>query len=156
MRLNRRQVLISGGVSALAVTGLGRVALAGTEAQAKAMVAKAIALYDEKGEAAFKTFDEGKAAGFLDGDVYIVVQSRGPEGKVLAHAADAKLVGTPLAQIADPTGKKFGVIMSKDATEAGGWFDYEWPNPSTGKLGDKKSWAVLHKDLVFIAGFYVH
>lgn len=119
------------------------------------MVAKAIALYDEKGEAAFRVFDEGKAGGFEDGDIYIVVQSRGTDGKVLAHAADPKLVGTPLDKIADPTGKKFGVIMSQDATEAGGWFDYEWPDPSTGKLSNKRSWAVLHKDLVFIAGFYV-
>jgi signal transduction histidine kinase len=66
------------------------------------------------------------------------------------------MIGTPLAQIADPTGKKFAVIMSMDATEAGGWFDYQWPDPTTGKLGHKKSWAVLHKDLVFIAGFYIH
>ena len=38
---------------------------------------------------------------------------------------------------------------------AGGWFDYEWPHPSTGKLGQKKGWVVLHKDLVFLAGFYI-
>ena len=152
---NRRRVLGAFTMAALAVAGFATSALAGTEEQAKAMVAKAIALYDEKGDAAFKIFDEGKASGFLADDVYIIVQSRGPEGKVLAHAADPKLVGTPLSAIADPTGKQFGVIMSKDATEAGGWFDYEWPDPATGKLGHKKSWAVLHKNLVFIAGFYV-
>lgn len=155
MRLNRRQVLAHCAAAALGVAGLAAPAVAGTEEQAKAMVAKAIALYDEKGEAAFGIFDAGKASGFLEDDVYIVVQSRGADGKVLAHAANAKLVGVPLSQIADPTGKKFGVIMSEDATEAGGWFDYEWPNPATGKLGQKKSWAVLHKDLVFLAGFYV-
>lgn len=155
MGFNRRQVLVAGGVLALAAAGLSGPALAGPRAQSKAMVAKAIALYDEKGEAAFKVFDEGKASGFLAGDVYIVVQSRGADAQVLAHAADPKLVGTPLEKIVDPTGKKFGVIMSKDATAKGGWFDYEWPDPATGKLGHKRSWAVLHKDLVFIAGFYV-
>ena len=112
-------------------------------------------LYDAKNEAAFRTFDEGKASGFLAGDVYIVVQSRGPEARVLAHAADPGLVGTPLSKIVDPTGKLFGEIMSSDATEAGGWFDYEWPDPATGKLGHKRSWAVLHRGLVFIAGYYV-
>lgn len=155
MRLNRRQVLGSGVLAGLSFAGLAGVAMAGPEEDAKTMVAKAIALFDEKGEAAFATFDAGKASGFEAGDVYIVVQSRGPEGKVLAHAADPKLVGTPLVQIADPTGKQFGVIMSADATPAGGWFDYEWPDPTTGKLGHKRSWAVLHRDLVFIAGFYV-
>lgn len=150
----RRRVL---GVMAGAVLGLvagAAPALAGLEEEAKAMVAKATALYDEKGEAAFKIYDEGKASGFDQGEIYIVVQSRGPEGKVLAHATMPKLVGMPLADIADPKGKKFGVIMSAEATEAGGWFDYEWPDPVTGKLGRKRSWAVLHKGLVFIAGFY--
>lgn len=155
MGLNRRQVLGAGALAGLTLAGFAGVAMAGPEEDAKAMVAKAIALYDEKGEAALATFNEGKASGFETGDVYIVVQSRGPEGKVIAHAADPKLVGTPLAQIADPTGKQFGVIMSKEATAEGGWFDYEWPDPATGKLGNKRSWAVLHKDLVFIAGFYV-
>ena len=157
MNLNRRTLVATAAVAVLVLPGLPRMAHAETEAEAraKAMVAKAIELYDEKGDAAFKIFEEGKASGFLDGDVYIVVQSRGSEGKVLAHAVNPKLDGVLLDTIADPTGKKFGVIMSKEATEAGGWFDYEWPDPSTGKLGQKTSWAVLHKDLVFIAGFYV-
>lgn len=151
--LGRRQVL--GGVLAGAVlAAVTRPGWAGTEEEAKAMVAKAIALFDEKGDGAFAVFNEGEASGFRAGDVYIVVQSRGPDGKVLAHGADPKLVGVPLAKIADPTGKKFGEIMSAEATEQGGWFDYEWPDPATGKLGRKRSWAVLHKDLVFIAGFY--
>ena len=153
--LNRRQALGTSVAAALALAGFCKPALAGDEEQAKAMVAKAIALYDEKGEAALATFSAGKASGFQDGEIYIVVQSRGPEGKVLAHAANPKLDGVLLDTIADPTGKKFGVIMSAEATEAGGWFDYEWPHPSTGKLGQKKGWVVLHKDLVFLAGFYI-
>ncbi|MCX7350654.1 MAG: hypothetical protein NTZ54_14425 [Alphaproteobacteria bacterium] len=83
--INRRRVMAIGAVATLAVAGFSLKAEAGTEDQAKAMVAKAIALYDEKGDAAFKVFGEGKASGFLEGDVYIVVQSRGPEGKVLAR-----------------------------------------------------------------------
>ena len=146
--LNRRQALGTSVAAALALAGFCKPALAGTEEQAKA-------LYDEKGEAALATFSAGKASGFQDGEIYIVVLSRGPEGKVLAHAANPKLDGVLLDTIADPTGKKFGVIMSAEATEAGGWFDYEWPDPSTGKLGQKKGWVVLHKDLVFLAGFYI-
>lgn len=152
--IGRRQLLA--GIAGLGLCLPAAAALAGAqEEEAKAMVAKAIALYDEKGDAAFRIFDEGKASDFVNGDIYIVVQSRGPDAKVLAHATTAKLVGMPLSEIADPTGKKFGEIMSREATEAGGWFDYEWPDPVTGKLGHKTSWAVLHKDLVFIAGFYV-
>ena len=156
MGLIRRKLLGTCVMAGLGLVWAAGPALAGPEDEAKAIVAKAIALYDEKGEAALQVFNEGAASGFLAGEIYIVVESRGPDGKVLAHAAAPKMIGTPLAQIADPTGKKFAVIMSMDATEAGGWFDYQWPDPTTGKLGQKKSWAVLHKDFVFIAGFYVH
>lgn len=152
--MNRRQVLAAGAVAVLAGVVAGP-ARAGTEAEAQAMVAKAVALFDEKGEAAFAIFDQGEAAGFLAGDVYIVVQSMGEGAQVVADGADPKLVGTPLTKIEDPTGKKFGEVMNAGATEAGGWFDYEWPDPATGKLGHKRSWAVLHKGFVFIAGFYV-
>lgn len=154
MGLNRRQVLGGVGLGGVALAAFGGAAVAGPEDEAKAMVAKAIALYDEQGDAAFTVFGQGRSTGFLVGDIYIVVESRGPDGKVLAHAANPSLVGVRLDTIADPTGKTFGVIMSAEATDAGGWFDYEWPDPTTGKLGHKKSWAVLHKDLVFIAGFY--
>jgi len=153
-RLNRRRLLAS-----LAVIGgsvmLGPSAFAASEQDAKDMVAKAIALYDEKGDAALAIFNEGKASGFQEGEVYIVVQSTGADAKVLAHAADPKLVGVPLENIADPSGKKFGKEMSEKATEAGAWFDYEWPNPATGKVQPKKAWAVMHKGLVFISGIYV-
>ena len=153
MELNRRTLLATAALAAL--VGLAGPVQAGPQQEVKSMVARAIVLYDEKSNAALKTFDEGKASGYLHGDVYIVVQSRGPSAEVLAHAADPSLVGTPLSKIVDPTGKLFGVEMSKDATEEGKWFDYEWPDPSTGQIGHKRSWAVLHKGFVFIAGFYV-
>jgi cytochrome c len=155
IRSNRRRFMAYvAAIGGAAVLGAG-FALAASEQEAKDMVAKAIALYDEKGDAALAIFNEGKASGFAAGEVYIVVQSTGADAKVLAHAADPKLVGTPLQDIADPTGKKFGVEMSEKATEEGGWFDYDWPNPATGKVQKKKAWAVLHKGLVFISGIYV-
>ena len=152
---NRRQLLASAFVLALGIAGLAQSAQAATEQQAQDMVARAIALYAEKGEAAIAIFNDGKASGFAVGELYIVVQSRGTDGKVLAHAANAKLVGTPLSEISDPNGLKFGEVMSGEATPVGGWFEYDWPNPATGRVGRKKSWAVLVGDLVFIAGIYL-
>lgn len=153
--MNRRRVALAGLGFAL-VAGVSPIAaMAASEQQAKDMVAKAIALYDEKGEAALAVFNEGKASGFADGEIYIVVQSRGPDAKVVAHAADPKLVGTPLKDIKDPQGVKFGEEMSAKATAEGAWFDYTWPDPATGKLAPKRSWYVLHDNLVFISGIYV-
>jgi hypothetical protein len=152
---NRRQLLVSAFALATGVAGLSRSAQASTEQQAQDMVARAVALYAEKGEAAFAIFNEGKASGFSEGEIYIVVQSRGADGKVLAHAANAAMVGTPLSEISDQTGLKFAEVMSVEATTAGSWFEYDWSNPETGVVGKKKSWAVLFNDLIFIAGIYV-
>lgn len=151
----RRQALLVGLSGAMLAAVGPRQVWAATEQQAKDMVAKAIALYDEKGEAALAVFNEGKASGFEDGEIYIVVQSRGPGAKVLAHAADPKLVGTPLSEIKDPKGVMFGEDMSATATADGAWFDYTWPDPATGQLAAKRSWYVLHDGLVFISGIYV-
>ena len=150
--LTRRSVLA--GAVAVTLAGLSAGAIAATPQQAQDMVARAIALFEEKGEAAFTVFNEGKASGVVEGEVYIVVQSVGPDGKVLAHAANSKLIGTPLSEIVDETGKAFAVEMSQKATANGGWFDYMWPNPAVDKVQRKEAWAVLHEDLVFIAGIY--
>ena len=152
---NRRQLLASAFALTVGIAGFARSAQASTEHQAQDMVARAIALYTEKGEAAFAIFNDGKASGFSEGEIYIVVQSRGADAKVLAHATDAKLVGTPLSKISDQNGLKFAEVMSVEATTAGGWFEYDWPNPETGQIGRKKSWAVLSGDIIFIAGIYV-
>ncbi len=152
--MSRRRAIIAGVACAVLAAVLPGQAWAATEQQAKDMVTKAIALYDEKGEAALAVFNEGKAAGFQDGQVYIVVQSRGPDGRVLAHAANPKLVGTLLKDIQDPKGIKFAEDMSAQATPEGAWFNYTWPDPVTGELARKTSWFVLHDGLVFLAGIY--
>ena len=151
--MTRRSVL----ACAVAVTfaALSGAALAETPQQAQDMVAKAVALFDEKGEAAFAIFNQGEASGFVDGEVYIVVESVGPDAKVLAHAANSTLVGTPLTEILDENGKAFGLEMSQQATADGAWFDYIWHNPAANKVQRKEAWAVLHEGLVFIAGIYV-
>lgn len=151
--MTRRSVLACAVVVTFAA--LSGAAVAATPQQAQDMVAKAITLFDEKGEAAFAIFNEGEASGFVDGEVYIVVESVGSDAKVLAHAANIKLVGTPLTEILDENGKAFGLEMSQKATADGGWFDYIWHNPAADKVQRKEAWAVLHEDLVFIAGIYV-
>ena len=151
--LTRRSVLA--GAVAVTLAGLSGGAFAATPQQAQDMVAKAIALFDEKGEAAFAVFNEGEASGFVEGEVYIVVESVGPDAKVLAHATNSKLIGTPLSAIADENGKAFAVEISENATAEGGWFDYVWLNPVVEKVQRKEAWAVLHEDFVFLAGIYV-
>lgn len=151
--MTRRSVLAC--AVAMTCAAVSGAALAETPQQAQDMVAKAVALFDEKGEAAFAIFNQGEASGFVDGEVYIVVESVGPDAKVLAHAANSTLVGTPLTEILDENGKAFGLEMSQQATADGAWFDYIWHNPAADKVQRKEAWAVLHEGLVFIAGIYV-
>ena len=150
--LTRRFVLAGAVAVTLAVLSGG--AIAATPQQAQDMVAKAIALFDEKGEAAFTVFNEGKASGFVEGEVYIVVYSGGPDPKILAHATNSKLIGTTLSAIVDENGKDFATEISEKATAEGGWFDYVWQNPVVDKVQRKEAWAVKHEDFVFLAGIY--
>ena len=150
--LTRRSVLA--GAVAVTLAGLSGGAIAATPQQAQDMVTKAIALFDEKGEAAFTVFNEGEASGFVEGEVYIVVESVGPDAKVVAHATNGKLIGTPLTEIVDVNGKAFAVEMSQNATADGGWFDYVWLNPVVDKVQRKEAWAVKHENFVFLAGIY--
>ena len=151
--LTRRAVLA--GAVAVTLAGLSGGAFAATPQQAQDMVAKAIALFEEKGQAAFAVFNEGEASGFVEGEVYIVVETVGTDAKVVAHATNSKLIGTPLTEIVDENGKAFGLEMSQKATADGGWFDYVWHNPATDKVQRKEAWAVLHEGFVFLAGIYV-
>ena len=150
--LTRRSVLA--GAVAVTLAGLSGAAIAATPRQAQDMVAKAIALFEEKGEAAFTAFNEGKSSGFVEGEVYIVVYSGGTDAKVVAHATNSKLIGTPLSAIVDENGKAFAVEISEKATSEGGWFDYIWLNPAVDKVQRKEAWAVRHEDFVFLAGIY--
>ena len=74
--------------------------LRGTAEEAQAMVARAIAYYDEMGaEAALAKFNGDPAPEFLDRDLYIFVA--GPDSLLAAHATDLSLLGTPAASFVD-------------------------------------------------------
>lgn len=126
----------------------------GTPQQAQAMVAKAIALFTDKGEAAFPIMQQGAATGFLKGDLYIFVFSTGPAARVVVQAADQKRVGLAVATLVDSEGKTYGKEMEDRATAEGAWVDYKRTNPATNKEEAKSSWVVLYRGYVFGCGIY--
>jgi signal transduction histidine kinase len=126
----------------------------GTPEQAQAMVAKAIALFTDKGEAAFPIMQRGAATGFLKDDLYIFVFSTGPAARVVVQAADQKRVGLAVATLVDSDGKAFGKEMEDRATAEGTWVDYKRTNPATNKEEPKSSWVVLYGGYVFGCGIY--
>jgi hypothetical protein len=72
------------------LAGMALAADRGTEAQAKALVAKAIATYDAKGKSVFSEMTAPSTA-FTDRDLYIFVI--GPDHKTVAHGFDATRAG---------------------------------------------------------------
>jgi len=124
----------------------------GTAEEAKALVAKAIALYDREGrERAFAAIQDPKQ-GFVDRDLYVFVF--GPKRTIVAHGGNTALVGTPAESLVDDDGVHFGTKFMDDTTATGSWIDYKWKDPATGKVLAKSSWVVRHDGYVFGAGIY--
>ena len=95
--------LVAGGL--LTAASLSHAEQHGTREQAQAMVAKAIALYDEEGKAAFEVMDQGAASGFRQADLYIFVIGTGPDARVVAHGLDRQRIGAVVAALTDSRGK---------------------------------------------------
>ncbi len=124
----------------------------GTAVEAQAMVARAIALYDQIGaEQAFATMNRPDG-GFRDRDLYISVV--GPNGRVVVQAAEPERVGLDVLTITDAVGTPYGRYLVDRATPDGVWVDYLRRDPLTGDDEPKSSWAVRHDGHVFLCGFY--
>jgi cytochrome c len=123
----------------------------GTEAQAKALVAKAIAAYDAKGTSVFAEMTAPSTA-FTQLDLYMFVI--GPDHKTAAHGADASQVGRDVLALKDSSGKLYGRELFDKATQNGAWVNYVFKDPATGKEEPKSSWVVRHDNYVFGCGVY--
>ena len=131
--------------------GIAAAADRGTEAQAKALVVKAIAAYDAKGRSVFSEMTAPSTA-FTDRDLYIFVI--GPDHKTVAHGFDATRVGEDVLSLKDATGELIGKKFVDLATPAGAWVHYVMKDPLTGKDEPMTSWLVRHDNYIFGCGIY--
>ncbi len=124
----------------------------GTAEEAKALVAKAIAMYDREGrEKAFAAIQDPKG-GFVDRDLYVFVF--GPKRTIVAHGSNRALVGTDADSLVGGGGVHFGTKFMDESTATGSWIDYKWHDPASGKVLQKSSWVVRHDGYIFGAGIY--
>ncbi len=127
----------------------------GTPAQAQAMVAKAVALFEEVGlEAAFDRFTNRPGAEFNHLDLYIFVLKAEKGARIVSHAQTRSIIGTDAASLIDPNGLNIGRAILDKATAKGAWVDYGWKDPLTGKVVPKSSWVVRHKGHIFGCGIH--
>jgi signal transduction histidine kinase len=121
-----------------------------------ALVDKAAALVQEKGENAFTEFRK-KDSEWFHGDVYIFVDDM--DGKNLCHPVRPDLEGKNLLDIKDADGKEFvremiGLLKEKDA----GWVEYSWTKPgatsASKKLAYVKKTTLDGKPVLVGSGIY--
>jgi len=137
------------------VVGFSGFALAadGTQAEAKALVKKAIDYMKANGkDKAFAEFSNLKGK-FVDRDLYIFVYDL--NGKCVAHGFNQKMIGKELIDLKDADNKFFVKERIEIAkTKGKGWQDYMFTNPTTKKLEHKTAYVEKVDDYIFGCGAY--
>ncbi|MBI4986593.1 MAG: cache domain-containing protein [Rhodocyclales bacterium] len=142
-------------VSCLCFAALAQAAEFGTAKEAEAMVAKAVQHIKTVGaDKAYADFT-GKAPGWTDRDLYVVVYSL--DGKALAHGQNVKQVGKDLIDMMDADGKEFVKERVKLAKEKGKfWQDYKFTEPTTKKVLPKSTYCERLGETAVCVGIYKH
>jgi cytochrome c len=147
------KTLIAGAALAALIAGAAQAQDKATAEEAVAMVKKAVAHIAANG--AEKSYAEfgNKQGGFTDRDLYVVVY--GLDGKVLAHGANAKLVGKELIDAQDVDGVYYVRDRVEKAKAAPSfWQDYKFVNPVTKKVEPKRMYCERVGETAVCGGIY--
>jgi Cache domain len=134
----------------LPTSGPAAQAQFGTEAEARAMLSKAVAAVKENKEKALETFNKGEG-GFKDRDLYVFC-ANASDGTLTAHP---HLKGEHLQDIVGKKGFPLGKVIMETATE--GKIDqvtYWWPRPGSDKPLEKHSFYTRVADQTCGVGYY--
>jgi signal transduction histidine kinase len=152
MKMKKTLLII---IAFLFILGIGATvsSAAGTQAEAKAMVEKAVAYYKANGKD--KAFAEvsNKQGQFIKDDLYVFVYDM--SGKCVAHGFNKSMIGLDLINVKDGDGVYFvkeRVELAK--TKGKGWQDYKFTNPTTKKAEHKTAWIEKVDDYIFGCGAY--
>ncbi len=134
----------------------GSLAAQDQKAKAQALVKEAIAFERSNGrEALLRETNQGFGRFHVKSgdDLYIFVYDL--KGTCLAIGFQSQLVGVNRWNIRDPDGKFFlQEILQTGQAKGGGWVDYKYPNPKTGKIEAKTSFVEAVDSMVVGCGIY--
>jgi cytochrome c len=125
-----------------------------TRADAEAMVKKGVAHIKSAGDAKAYAEITAKTPQFILHDLYLVVYKL--DGTVVAHGANAKMVGKNLIELKDIDGKAFvkeRVDLAK--SKASFWQEYKFTNPENKKIEPKAMYCEKLNDTVVCGGVYL-
>jgi len=138
---------IASGVTLAADTATAEEAVAKVQAAAKFLQAKGASGYPE--------FNNSNGRWVWKDSYVFVYDCR--QDRMVAHPFRPDLVGRPIMQITDNSGKYIFKELCKTAVEArsnGGWVEYAWTKPGAGALSRKITYA-LAADISFASGIQV-
>jgi cytochrome c len=125
----------------------------GTAAEAQSLLSKAVAYYKANGQGkAFAAFNDPKG-NFVSKDLYIFALDM--SGKIIAHGANATLIGKDMMGTKDADGKLFmKEMVDIGKTKGKGSVDYKWVSPKTKQVEQKSSYLEKVDSVVLGCGFY--
>ncbi|WP_305824089.1 cache domain-containing protein [Massilia brevitalea] len=125
-----------------------------TEKDAIAMAERGAALMKSKGKAEMMKKINAKDPEFVQGELYVDMRDI-KTGIVLAHPYNPSIVGKDLTDVPDANGKKYRrEIIELAAAKGKGWVDYQYKNPTSGKIEPKTTYILRVDDVVLEAGIY--
>lgn len=124
-----------------------------TQAEAKAMVKKAVEFHKANGKDKLLAAVSDNKGAFIDRDLYVAVYSM--KGFVIAHGVNPKLIGKDVSELKDADGKQFvKEIIAKAASAGSGTVDYKWVNPVSKAIESKTVYLEKADDVIIAAGAY--
>ena len=147
--------LFTGSLLCLAFAG-GSVSAAveATEKDAIAMAERGAAFMKAHGKEEMMKKITAKDPDFVQGSLYVDMRDI-KTGIVLAHPINPSIVGKDLTDVPDANGKKYRREIIELAQKQGkGWVDYQYKNPTSGKIEPKTTYILRVNDVVLEAGIY--
>jgi len=144
----RRNALLA--LLLLPVSAMSAQARYGTEAQAKAMLNRAVVAMKQNKTQALEMFNKGQS-GFRDRDLYVFC-ANASDGILTAHPY---LKGEALTPIVGKKGFPLGKVIMETATEGQiKKVTYWWPRPGSDKALEKQTFYTKVQDQNCGVGFY--
>ena len=132
----------------------GALANEPTAKDAIAMAERGAALIKAKGKEEMMKRINAKDPDFVQGQLYVDLRDV-KTGIVLAHPHNPSIVGKDLTDVPDANGKKYRrAIIELAAAKGKGWVDYQYKNPTNGKIEPKTTYILLVDGVVLEAGIY--